>query len=740
MRFVRQRVGLMVWAFVALLVLLVPLWRLRAQRQCKSPVVDILLSPEVLRFQVVSPAGGFGLSQSEEQQAARRFRGDVAAQLSRLNEAELTRQINTLEESISSVPVSNAKELAQAQAKLRQLRPHLWKLSGDYFARYDELERRFPNSNEVRAQRLRDTMAGALPLDEGLPPRPASPSAPDLTLRFESSLSPTGREAAIRSAREGARREPDNAFFRWMEAILEFSQNRPDAALVALEAAGRCSDFRDYSLQSVALRLATLRRLRATGWEDDFTEYALSPFPHFAKMRSATRAGVEQIRLARHRGDEARAFRFGAALSRAGALVARSDKNTLISSAVGEATCAIAWRGAVEGVPGAPQVPDATLKDAKRQGAAYENYARQNVAFFAAMARARGQNDLARQVETTFASFDMPKLAAESFSNPDAIPAHIERLHGAYWLGSQLLRLSLVGAVLWCLSWALTRRRSETVARSRAQMLVPAMFCAGITGAILVAGASSSSLKWFFSLGGEEPVSNRFSVAEFLRAGWPLVLAVLWTTLVLASALWACRRKSARLEPKFNLRHIARGFGWSVFVVCVLIVFGFSVGSAPSGSGSDLIFYCALLVVAMVALVASGLGVWQNKGQKRAFAACLAGAFWTGIAGQFASSGTGDVPFYAMIAGGIAALLAVSALILALKIWKINFAGARNFAWEVTARARVAAGIIALLSALGYFGIALWTIPVEHRARALMDRQLRIGEVALLREQLRESR
>ena len=60
---------------------------------------------------------------------------------------------------------------------------------------------------------------------------------------------------------------------------------------------------------------------------------------------------------------------------------------------------------------------------------------------------------------------------------------------------------------------------------------------------------------------------------------------------------------------------------------------------------------------------------------------------------------------------------------------------AKTFVLELAARARIAAGVLALLCALAYLGLAPGTVPLERRARAQIAHQLQIGEAASLREQ-----
>ena len=714
MRLVQKQSGLIAWAFIALLVMLIPGWRVRAQRQWKSSVVDILVPPDTQTLEIVNPSQRFGLSSADETAAARRFPDDVAVALARMDKAGLLREFNAAQSPAFLQVPSTPQEKVALRARVEQIRPRLLKMSDDYFARYDELERRFPDSNLVRAQRLRDTMSGTLNIDEKTawpPSLSVSSPAPDYALQASVWLSPQGYAAALRTAREGGHMEPDNAFFPWMEAVLEFGARRNDNALRALERAGRCSHFNDYGLKTVASRLDVLRRLRATGWEDDFTEFILIPFPHFAKMRSAARAGIGQMRIARSRGDRERGFRFAAAMSRAGSVVARSDENSLICSLVGRAIYAITWRGAVEDEPGAPKaisVPD--VDEAHRQ-ARLQAHRKYDADTFAAMARAHGQNDLAREVETTFRDLDLEGLSQAITSSPVAIPAHIERLAKAYWLASQLLRMALVCAILWSLGWALTRRREEEVTRARASMLIASMFCTGETGALLVAALTlSPSLHGLFELLSDAPSSPELPPSLVLvRDLWWVLVALLWAVLVISGALKTNARPK-EVRPAGASTHLK----WKIIGASVCVLLPWLLFYSPP---SDLTFYCLIIVEGFIAVVASVWSILRTRGEMRVLAVCVVSAFWTGLLGyslspgpgdiivsthlfnsepNSISTGPGDLSFYsgfAMLAmAGFTLAALIIGLILGLRKGGNQVASVRAIAFELAVRSRVAAG------------------------------------------------
>ncbi len=744
MRFIRSRFGIVLWCAIALLIALVPLWRLRAVRQWQSPAVEMDFSLDDNTFQINNPSGRFGLTPAKRREAARRFPDEITAQLANLDVEKLVAEVKSIQGKFD--PYYNTpQQAAQAAARLLKVRPRLWQLTDNYFARYDELERQHPNSNAVRAKHLRDIMRGEMGIDEGPLPADADDNSRAFyagILRIDSWISPQQRDKAIATAREGARLEPDNAFFPWMEATLQFASKRPLEALRALEAAGKCSTFDDYVFASVAQRNALLKRLQATGWEDDYAEFALASSLHLVKMRRAGRAAVGRMRLARRDKNDALAFRWAAGTARASYVVASSDENALISALLGTALCATTLHGATEAEPDAPIYPRTSLTpppptySEEQRKAQLEKFYTDNVAFFAAMARSKGDEQLALQTEKVAGNLDARELEEWSTQSPRSLTAPLQKLASAHWLNAQLLRLTLLSAALWCVLWTITRRWPN-LASARKRMLLPAMFGVGVTGALLAgARAVSPQLKGLADLLRYQPKPPELWVPlAILRDSWPLLIALLWTTFIFGGAVWQSARTygEQRESNPVDSTRARRIVGWCALIFCALAAPGAFMQTVPAALDFEWLIYVLLTFVALIPIALSVVGIQRTQGFKRVLVMCVAATFWVMVGLIVLSSVIEtDATLYGQFALFSAIAFSASALALVFQ--------AKDFAAELAARTRIAAGALALLSAVAYFGITLWSVPVEARARAMMARQLQIGEVAWLREQMKGAR
>ncbi len=740
MRFIRSRPGLVVWCSIALIIAVVPFWRLRAVRQLQSPVVITKNEAGAYKPYLEHPSGSLGLSPAKSRQARQRFPRQIEAQLANFDVEKVKHEVKAIQGPFN--PYYNTpQQLVEISRRLLEVRPRVWQATDDYFARYDELERQFPNSLSVRAQHLRELMAGDMGIDEGSAPAQADAAQREFyagALRTDPWISPRQRESAIASARIAAELAPDNAFFPWMEALLQFSSARPLDALRALEAAGKCSTFDDYVLQGIAARQALLKRLQPTGWEDDFTEWALAGFPHLAKMRSGGRAAVGQMRLARRRGEPELDFRWATGLARASYAVASADENSLIGSLVGTALCAITLRGAIEDEPGAPLKPMSPdglgpMKSDEQRKAELQKYYDDNVAFFAQLARRKGDESLAIETQKVAGNLDARELSVWSDTSPRSVMAHLRTLASAYWLNAQLLVLTLGSAVIWCAFWAITRRRSD-VAPARKKMLPLAMFGAGVTGALLVGARTvSPALQSFLDI-----VSYRAEPPELapalavLRDYWPLLIALLWVALIFGGAVVeSARVATTRSQPEHKKSSDKlRVAGWAVFIVSLLAALGYSVQTLPSRFNVDWLIYVFLAITAFVSVALSFVGIQRTQGRARFFVMGMVAALWITVAMIVLTFVVEqEASFYGQIALVSSFALLASGLGLLFQ--------SQKFIHELAARTRIAAGVLALLCAVAYFGITLWSVPVEAKTRAMLARQLQIGEVAWLREQLK---
>ncbi len=741
MRFIRSRFGIVLWCAIALLILTIPLWRLRVVRQWNFASVQKALEPDYNSSPILVAGQPepeptpvplpYGFSQDDNAAAVRRFPAEPIAQLTRFDVLKLNVQVRSLNNGLyQNYP--DAKSLAQAKARLQKSQPRIWKTTDAYFDQYDALERQFPNSLLVRAQHLRDVTMLTYVSDPGTEKLifPAN----TLVLKFDSPASNRALEEAIRVAREGARLQPDNAFFPWMEAIFQFALERPDAALRALELAAKCSTFDDYTFRSLDERTRMLRRLRTTGWEDELTEWAHTIFPHYSLMRGVARAASWQMQLARKRNDKPAAFRWAAATARAAYPVALNQRDSVICALVGQAICHLTWSAAVQGEPDAPKKPAQNTPPEQREQD-YRQFYADNAAVFARLARENGDDALAQQTLDVAAAPGGREFSRYSESDATGQMAHFLWLSGFYWVGAQLLRLALAGALLWGACCFFTRR-TPTIAATRARMLLPAMFCVGITGAILVGAFRVSPSLYSLIFGGVNPQDSEISwTVTILRDDFFWIIASLWLLLILGSALYDTLRahfaRQARPKPS------VKSARWFVFAAIVIAAAIWATHFFLAAS-NDVYLYGSLLILGALCLTISVQSLRKTAGLKRVFAACLIGAFWSGVTPLILQTLNLDETnaWGSLLWMPVAPAFAVAALLAAAVMVVRNFGSIQKFDFQLAARTRIAAGVLALLCAVAYFGITLWTIPVEAKTRSMMQRQLQIGEVAWLREQI----
>ena len=728
MRFIVKRLGLIIWVCVVVSLLFIPAWRLRAQRQGQTVIekLEARFEPAQTTETLVEANSALPpddpeviaedeLSTPWEREVARRLPDDPLAQIAPIHRPSGNRQMAPNEPRVN-------ENIAR------------------YFARYDALERRFPASNAVRAQRLRDATIGEIPLSIPLGPDKSGKSYPAPPIFIEQRVQ---MEAALQSARAGARREPDNAYFPWMEAVFSFALRRDADAIAALRRAGDCPRFDDYLISNARGRLALLNEVQPTGWEDDYTQVFGILLPHLARMYYASTAMTDRARQARKSGDEARALELAGITQRAGAAMARA--NLLITRRAGENIVVRAWKFALEDQANLPVAPKDDYSWPSTQTAARETAYQQAMATrFEVYARANKRFDLASQAQTIASRFDASSLLAlygdKSHFN---IFQRLSWLGRTWWGESIALTLGALASLAWIVAWPFSRRSQNASARRGA--LQAAMFMAGVTPVFLIGFLvrvpSVANSQWSYAYS-EPPTAGALL---WLHDNYLFALVVLW----LAPALGALLLQILRLLSGIQIARLKRSgkIDWPA-LGRALLIFGFVVGGAGVALGigqtansifAQLFLYFMALFLGN-AFVGSVLMLAFLRGPARVIALCAVLAFWAGTAPSILFASQGDGPFYGSISTAIALLAVAIGIFVALRTWKISFSSfaphLKNLAFEFAARTRIAAAVLALLCAVAYFGIALWTIPVEAKTRAMMERQLQIGEVAWLREQV----
>ena len=457
-------------------------------------------------------------------------------------------------------------------------------------------------------------------------------------------------------------------------------------------------------------------------------------------MSYAATALEDRARRARKAGDEARALELAGLLQRAGAAIARAD-DLYLTRRMGEGIVVRAWKFALENQAKVPVEPrDTNYWPSSQTAALLAEYQQQMAAKFEQYARAHNRADLALEAQTIAARFDAQLSTALYQSDAISLLPRFERLGKAWWLGSVALFLGAIASLIWLVAWPFSRRAHDAPARRKA--LGGAMFVAGVTLilliGLLVLVPNVSDSNWNYANSGAAPTG-----------------ALLWLSrhyLALILLLWLMPSGGALLGHSFKMgagalvRLVGQRDGkWIWWRPCaVLVGLGFAVGSALSiwnqVEAPDSLFnkfFPLSGVIVLVGALAGSLWLVRARVRNRALMACLTGAFWLSAAVPLLSWLGGDGPFYGSIAGALAVVAALLALVLATRGRQFPVAPLQTFAFQLAARTRVAAGVLALLCAIAYLGIALWTIPIEAQTRAQINRQLQIGEVAWLREQIR---
>jgi len=715
MHSIRKRLGLMLFASIWLAVLLVPSWRWRAGNQLREQ-----------RY-------GFGLSPDLERVAVRGFPNDAAAQFAPLRGI---RQNDWTE--IYGGAAHNAANNRAIEAR--------------YFGRYDELQRRFPDANFGRIQRLRDTCIGGFALDEGpndssFPTAPHSMPAPSPTPRPTPWFPADQREAALSVAREGARRDPENGFFPWMEAILEFSFRRNERALRAFDAAGHCPNWSDDTLGTPRRRLEVLGRLRFVASEDQVSELYSMLLPHLAPMHAVARAALWQAKQARQRGEKQRAWEIISSLQRAAGIMATRADGSILSRRTGQYICVNVWNFALTGQIAPPPTPDEAdlFHPGAKSVAAQEEFRRALVERFAAYAGAQGHDDLARQARVLVSQMDCERLQAVYGLQPaQSVPwvRPVAELGRAYYLNTMALRCVLLAAPLWVLCALLTQGREELTTPILRRSLLLSMCGAGICGWVMV-------LLWRLEVGDSIflPAWGATDIYPIPPLLWSLApFALPFEMWALGSLVWLAfkrtpwkspgqvAKKAVSLTPR-----LARGpvRPQRILSLSIASLLGLAVWAAWR-EGPDVAAFLwsdnGNLILIPALCGALGVSVWLlvTAKKRRAALACWVAAFWVVVLSAM---------FDAL---GIATFLIALALVVAglvLAGWRVRLdktlrARAFRFLILLAAWVRPACAVISLMASLVYFALSLQTIATEQTAKAQLARELQIGEAAFLREQL----
>jgi len=204
-----------------------------------------------------------------------------------------------------------------------------------------ELEGHFPHSPELHATILRlehQRFRWDRQEESVMSPSKTSSPPPQPLTRQEINRIRRLLDQAI----AGERSDPDNAFFPAVRANLLFALRRDEEALNALKQAAQQPKWDDYA--QVEPQSRTKVKHQAFTEKSaifDLSDYTITLFPHYARMRSMARLVVYHATQLEKAGDLKGGMELRIALARYGSLM-RSQSRTLIGSLVGAALTSIA--------------------------------------------------------------------------------------------------------------------------------------------------------------------------------------------------------------------------------------------------------------------------------------------------------------------------------------------------------------------------------------------------------------
>ncbi|MBW3637137.1 MAG: hypothetical protein KY445_11850 [Armatimonadetes bacterium] len=562
---------------------------------------------------------------------------------------------------------------------------------------FDALSRRFPRENWIRADRLRASTSKAMRMETEMSASPPPNGASRSTYQW---LSDAAIRLALAHAVEGRKREPDNAFFPWMEAVFHFALRENDAALAALARAGKCPRWNDYATDEARRRLAIYSLEKDLLWEEKVALGSAQLFSHLAPMREASRAATWQGIKAMRRGDHHRALQiFEAVMSASRPL--QASGGSFIVVLVGESLERSLWKRVAKesGVP-LPKVQTGLPLRSQPQ------YHLQLAQTFATYARRHGREDVAAQALAGARQSDATLLSsligtdekggfAASLAASMGVSERTFRIavQGA-GLGAKIGFCALIAATIWIAGALWGRFFVNREAPTRGQIARCASFsfwASAIYFAVLPSlGANDELGIW-------DPWSSQSNVSWAASKGFFIWFVVFLWLAPVALTTWQRGRgrrnfAAAPSEPR-NLRLLAtRAALWGAAGTLLFCIFLDTVSQPPllQGTGLEWPFSGIVLVVALSA----ALGFEWQRARPRNQGAPMRGAAPVLVAPRVEN-------------------------------------------WLFAARlARRSAGALAVAGSVLYLVVAISIWPPRARLNAVFEHRLQVGEVAAMREQL----
>lgn len=538
-------------------------------------------------------------------------------------------------------------------------------------------------------------------------------------------------------AHQGALAEPDNTFWPWMESVFWFAARRDDAALAAWKRAGQGTRYQDYQMKTVAARLAWLQQRRAVPWEERLSLLLRTDASELVAARQAAKLAATHARQLRARGDASDALKLEADILSAASTMRQSGA-MLYTALSGEAVA----RSSLEifaGVP--PQKQTSDFQNSPVNSAAlvrdWRVYARQN-----------GRAHLAARADFV----DQPSVIAIA-NDPNNYPLlsqfgmSTSQIVVAAFAPTALMLLALLigaGALIW-LAGAALNLDSATPTRGQIVACVNFSFWL-ILGVILLSCVAYSYL--FNAFWGRPPGSEIDpNLAPIFLSGFGLLTTLCWI-LPVGYVSWRRGRKwilvrPAAARPLPRLWNGARLVLWLIFLVSLGVTL-YQGSDLWNGAWFELSNAALVADASLICVVALELTRWFLGGKRLKSSPHRAGErpkaglnFWAPLGAWFLCA-----LFLALAAFNLAQGTALSESIVPLFLAIVAAAGGLILGWRATSDrfgwhlAHRSVGVLMITGSLIFLLIALVAWPIRAQLNSNLDRQIQIGEIAWMREQI----
>lgn len=542
------------------------------------------------------------------------------------------------------------------------------------------------------------------------------------------------RECA-RIARKGGTLEPNNAFWPWMEAAFEFSVGQSDAALRAFERLQSCTRYDDYIHQRLQARLNFWQSHEDPSFELKLNQLLLSVLlPHLSALRESSELAAARAVELRHAGDNARAIAVENGVLTAMRLMSR-DGNNIISILNGES-------GARKALGQFFSIPKPRETNDYVDPAIYGG---ELARAWASYARANGRPELAQSADFV-GEPSASQQWGEWIGNNYYAQFGFKQPWGTIATAGPLLLFLLAcavfaGALFWAFS-GLVRASEPAPARGTVVACANFSFWLLLGLCALVVVQLGIRLSPYISFAGDEMIAFWTALNFFALATLCWLLPV-WFVNLKRGRTWRRNRPDVpRVLPTFWNR--ARKAAWLVGLAGLALV-----GSNGRGLWDDTMFqfpYARWIAGVGLALAFSlelarwnlaGTRIrWSRDGAERAptkfprWAPWLVwGATLVGFGVLIAGIAQGAILFDQIVRAVLTLLALCGAL------WASWRAARDHFGWQLARRTLGALVLMWSVTTL-FFAIAL--MPLRAQLNRNLDRQIRIGEIAWMREQIAE--